>query len=89
MVVIELSGEKIGPGEAIIFRSMVTVVLMGRNGVAAKTIVLRDISRQAVVMAEENCLAIPGFHQLGRNGAVECPNGVRTLGWKARMKFQR
>src|SRR5947209_797688 len=89
VVVIELPGEEVRAGKTVILRAMVTVVFMGRDSVTAKAIVLRNVSGQAVVMAEENCLTVPGLDQFGRNGAVERPHRVGTLGGETWMKLQR
>ena len=76
VIVIELAGEEVSSGEAIVLRSVMAVVLVRGNGVAAEPVVLRNIERQTVVVAEQNRLAIASDDQLGRNGAVECPDRV-------------
>src|SRR6476620_7265463 len=58
VIVIKLSGEEERAGKAVIFRAMVSVVLVRRNRVASETAVLRDISRKLVVMAEDDRFAV-------------------------------
>src|SRR6476646_8483514 len=62
MIVIELPGEEKRAGEAVIFRAMVSVVLVGADSMATETVVLRHIGRQAVEVAEENRLAVLAQH---------------------------
>src|SRR6185437_12738547 len=88
VIVIELVGEEERAGKAVILRTVVTVVLVRGNGVAAKAIVLRHVRGQAVVMTEQKRLAITRHNQLWRNGSVECPDRVRILCREPRMELQ-
>ena len=54
MIVIELPREEERAGEAVVLRSVVSVVLVGADGVATEAVVLRHIRRQPVEVAEEN-----------------------------------
>ena len=74
MIVIKLVGEEECAGEAVIFRAVMPVVLVRRNGVASETIVSVHVRRQRVVMAEKDWLTILALHQLGRNGSIEGPD---------------
>ncbi|MCY1353672.1 hypothetical protein D9M69_400230 [compost metagenome] len=79
VVVVELAGEEIGPGETVVLRPVVAVVFMGAEGVDAKSTVLRRVRRQAVVVAEKDGLVVATDQQLGRQGAVEGPERQRPL----------
>src|SRR6185312_14468978 len=89
VIVIELVGEEERAGKAVVLRTMVTVVLVGGNGVASEAVVRVHISRQPVVMAEQDRLTVTALNQVRRNGAVEGPHRVRVLSGEARMEFQR
>ena len=52
MVVVELIRPEIGPGKAIVLRSVVCIVFMGGERESSKTAVIVDVSSQAIVMAE-------------------------------------
>src|SRR5262249_48636626 len=52
VVVIKLSGEEKSASEAVILRPVVSVVLVRGDRVPAEAPVLRNVSRQPVVMAE-------------------------------------
>src|ERR1051326_1713571 len=79
MIVIELSGEEERAGKAVVFCAVVSVVLMGSDGVASETAVLRDIGRKQVVMAEDDRFAVTANRQLRRNGSVKGPQCQRAL----------
>src|SRR6185312_3122725 len=87
VIIVELSGEEERAGKAVIFRAVVSIVLVGGDGVTSKTAVLRDISRKQVVMAEDDRFAVTANRQLGRNGSVESPHRQRTLIGKIRMEL--
>src|SRR6478672_7659903 len=89
VIVIELAGKEVSSGEAVVLRSVMTIVLVRGNGIASEPVVLRNVKRQTVVMAEQKRLAIAPNHQLGRNGPVECPDRVFILRGQSRMKFHR
>src|SRR5438270_7764800 len=69
VIVIELVGEEECTGKAVILRAVVAVVLVSRDGVPSEAVVLRHVCRQAVVMAEQERLAVTGNNQLRRNGS--------------------
>src|ERR1700760_434727 len=71
VIIIELVGEEERAGEAVIFRTMVAVVLVGGDGVATEAIILRDIGGQPVVVAQKNRLTVTSLYQVRRNGAVK------------------
>ena len=79
VVVVVLVREEERPGEPVILRPVVPVVLVRGEGVAAETAVLPHVGRQAVVVAEEDWLAIARHHQLRRHRAVERPHAVGVL----------
>src|SRR6185437_15396336 len=74
VVIVELIGEEERAGEAVIFRAMVAVVFMSRDGVPSEAIVRIDVRRQLVMMAYQDRLTVPALHQFGRDGSVEGPN---------------
>src|SRR6476646_3070910 len=78
VIIVKLSGEEERAGKAVVLRAVVSVVLVGGNGVASEATVLRNISRKLVVMAENDRFAVTANRQLGRNGAVESPHCQRT-----------
>ena len=79
VVVVELPGEEEGAGEAVVLRAVMSVVLVGRDGVAPEAGVAPDVERQAVVMAEQDAFAITAEQQLRRNRSVAYA-GSATLG---------
>src|ERR1051326_2921773 len=89
MIVIELAREEERAGKAVVLRAVVAVVLVGGNGVPSEAVVLRDVSWQLVVMAEQDGLAIPSLDQLGRNGAIECPDRLGILHRHVRVEHKR
>jgi hypothetical protein len=52
---------------------MMSIVFMRGERVSPKAAVIPDVSRQAVVMAEQDRFAIADLVQLGRKGALERP----------------
>jgi hypothetical protein len=89
VVVIELVGEEVCAGEPVIFRAVMSVVLVRGKRISAKAVVLSHVGRQAIVVAEEDRFSIASQHQLGRNRAVESPNRVWLLRRHAGMELQR
>ena len=89
VVVIELVGEEVCPGEAVIFRAVVAVVLVRGKRVSSEAVVLRHVSRQPVVVTEQDWFSIAAQHQLGRNGPIEGPYRVWLLRGHAGMELQR
>src|SRR5882724_6417396 len=79
VIIVELSGEEECAGKAVIFRAMVSVVFVGRNGVATETAVFGHIRWKLVVVAEDDRFAVTANRQFRRNGAVEGPHCQRTL----------
>src|SRR5579871_4500195 len=67
VIVIELVGEEERAGKAVILRTVVAVVLVRGDGVAPETVVLRYISRQAIVVAQQNRLTVAALNQHRRN----------------------
>ncbi|TMB39716.1 MAG: hypothetical protein E6J62_01540 [Deltaproteobacteria bacterium] len=86
MVVVELAGVEERPGEAVVLRAMVPVVLVGAQGMDPEAPVLPDVERQLVAMTEEDALAILADKQLGRQGAVEGPQREGPLVRQARVE---
>ena len=74
MIVIELAREEECASKAVILRAMVAVVFVSGDRVPSEAVVLGHVSRQLVVMAEKDGLAVTSLNQLGRNGAVESPD---------------
>src|SRR5579884_2512237 len=74
VIIIELVREEERAGEAVIFRTMVAVVLVRGDGVASEAVVLRGIYRQFVVVAQKDRLTVTALNQVWRNGAVEGPH---------------
>src|SRR4029078_10584661 len=89
VVVVELARKKERAGEAVVFRTVVAVMLVGRNRVPPEAVVLPHVVGQAVVMTEQQRLAGAAGCQLRRNGAVEGPDGVAVLRRPLRMEAQR
>jgi len=65
VVIVELAGEEVGSGEAVVLRPVVAVVLVGRDRVPSEAAILFRVGRESVVMAEENRLAVAAHDQLG------------------------
>src|SRR5262249_26888034 len=89
VIIIKLTWVEIGPGEAIVFGPVVPVVLMGRDRMAPKAAVLRDIGGQHVVGGGEGGLTITANKGLGRDGAVERPHAVWVLDRQILVELQR
>src|SRR5262249_29227743 len=86
VVVVELTGEEVGAGEAVILGAVVPVVLVGRDGVPAEAAVLRYVGRQTIVMAEEDRLSVAPDRQLRRERPVEGPQRLWPLRREIRVK---
>src|SRR4029077_12675392 len=78
-----------GPSEAVVLCTVVSIMFMRGERVSSKAAVILDVSRQAIVMADQNRFAIADLGQLGRKRALERPYPVCILSWKAGMKFCR
>ena len=78
-VVVVLAGEEVGVGIAVAFGGGVAVVLVGRDGMQAKTAVGRRVDRQGVVMAHQHRLAIAHHQQLDGERAIERPQRLVVL----------
>jgi hypothetical protein len=89
VVVVELIGKEESACKAVVLRSVMSVVFVGRNRVNAETSVLVSVKRKLVVMAEDDGLAVAGDDQLRRNRPVERPHAVHGLGRQARVELQR
>ena len=89
MVVVELAGEEPGPGETVVLRAMVPVVLVRADRMSPESVVLGNVEREPVVVAEEDRLAVLGDGELRRHGAIEGPHRVQLLGRQARMEAHR
>ncbi len=101
MVVVELSGKEERPGEAIVLRSVVTVVLVSADGVPPETAVLPDVERQLVVVAGKYRLCVTADHQFRRMVPLKVHtefrfwvgrpgwnlSGIGTLGSMPELKF--
>src|SRR6185437_12826661 len=89
VVVVELIRPEIGSSEAIVLRAVMSIVFMRGERGSSKAAVILDVSRQAIVMAEQDRFAIADLGQLGRKRALERPYPVCVLSWEAGMKFWR
>ena len=87
VIIVELPGEEERAGKAVVFRAVMSVVLVSGDGVAPKAAVLGDIGGKLVVMAEDDRFAVTANRQLGRNGSVESPHCQRTLVGKIGMEL--
>src|SRR5476651_2843089 len=74
VIVIELTREEECTGKAVILCAVVAVVFVGGNGVTPKAVVGSFVSRQLVVMAENQRFAVLAHNQLWRNRSLECPH---------------
>jgi hypothetical protein len=79
VVVEELAREEERPGEAVVLRSVMAVVLVGRGRVDPEAPVVGLVERQAVAVPEQDVLLVPPHQQLGRERAVERPGLQRVL----------
>ncbi|MCZ7626763.1 MAG: hypothetical protein M5R38_14160 [Candidatus Methylomirabilis sp.] len=86
VVVVELAGVEEGPGEAVILRTVVRVVLVGADGVPPEAPVLGHVGRELVVVAEEDRLIVAGERQLGRQRPVEGPQRQGVLVGQSRVE---
>src|SRR6185437_7480909 len=89
VIIVELVGEEERAGKAVVFRTVVAIVLVGGNGVPSEAVVLVHISGKPVVMTEQNGLHVAALDQLWRNSSIERPYRVRRLCGEARMELQR
>ena len=89
VVVVELTGEEESPGEAVVLRPVVGVVLVGRSRVPAESTILGDAEWQAVVVTEQNRLAVADLSELGWERAVERPYSERPLVREVRVEARR
>ena len=89
VVVVELAREEIRAREAVVLRAVMAVVLVRRDRVAPEAAVLRHVGRQAVVVAEDQRLAVARLHELRRNRAVERPHARLLLNRQIGMEAQR
>ncbi len=88
-VVVELSWEEEGLGEAVALRRIVTIVLVGAEGVEAETKIRSRVDGQPVVVAQEDGLAVPHAQELRREGPIKGPEGQRILDWEIRVELDR
>src|SRR5262245_27310500 len=63
-------------------------MLVRADGVAPEAVVLGDVERQLVVVAQQHRLAVAVDRELGRDRAVEGPDRVLILRRKARMELE-
>ena len=87
-VVVELAREEVGAGKAVTLTRLVTVVLVGGDGVLPEARISGDLDRQPIIVAEQDRQTVTGPQQLRRQGAVtEGPQGLRVLEWHAWVEF--
>ena len=89
VIVVELVREEVCAGEAVVLRSVMAVVLVSRDRMNTEAAVLALLSREPVVKAEQDGLAVAHLHELGRNGSVVSPGLHRGLRGQVRVKLER
>src|SRR5207245_2393229 len=89
VVVVELARVEESPGEAVVLRTMVPVVLVGAQGMDSEAPVLSDVERELIAMAENDAFAIAADEQLGGQGSVEGPQRQRPLVRQVRVEARR
>ena len=89
MIIVKLVREEEGTGEAVILRTVMSIVFVSRDCMNAEASVLILENGKFVVEAEEDRLAVAYLHELGRNGSVVSPGFHRGLGRQIRVKLER
>src|SRR6185437_13641959 len=76
VIVIELTGEEISAGEAVILCAVVPVMFVSADGNPPEAAVLGEIGGQLVAETEKDCVtAITRLHQLGGKCSLVSPQG--------------
>ncbi len=86
-IVVELPRKEKRLGEAVAFRRVVAVVVMGRYEMVSESTIGLKLDGQRIVVPKENTFGITRDHELRRKGSIEGSKCLMVLAREERVEF--